>query len=141
MRVVSYQILIHAPAETVYHHLTDPAALLTWIAASAESEPVAGGGIRWTLPNGATMRGRYLDLQPPHRLIFSYGWENDLMGVPPESTIVEIDLDPHAQGTMLSLSHRLLPVTATEQHKQGWDYFLRRLAGQLANELSRGAQP
>lgn len=86
MRVVNYEILIHAPAPTIYHHLTDPTALLTWIADSAESEPVAGGRIRWTLPNGATMHGRYLELQPPHLLVFSYGWEGDRMGVWPGSS-------------------------------------------------------
>jgi uncharacterized protein YndB with AHSA1/START domain len=135
MRIVRYEILIHAPAQTVYHHLTDPVALLTWIAASAESEPIAGGRIRWTLPNGATMHGRYLDLQPPRRLVFSYGWEDDLMGVPPESTLVEIDLRTHPDGTMLTLTHRLLPDQAAEQHWLGWDHFLRRLAAQLFQEL------
>jgi uncharacterized protein YndB with AHSA1/START domain len=132
MRVVSYEILIRAPAHTVYHHLTDPAALLTWIAASAESDPVVGGPIRWTLPNQATMRGRYVELRPPHRLVFSYGWEDDLMGVPPESTLVEIDLRTHPDGTLLTLTHRLLPDPAAEQHRHGWDYFLHRLATRLA---------
>lgn len=132
MRVVHYEIVIRAPAQTVYDHLTDPAALLTWMAVSAESEPVEGGRIRWTLPNGATMLGRYIDLQPPHRLVFSYGWEGDLMGVPPESTRVEIDLRIHPNGTLLILTHRLLPDVAAEQHRYGWDYFLRRLAALLA---------
>jgi uncharacterized protein YndB with AHSA1/START domain len=137
MRVVSYELVIHAAAETVYHHLTDPAALLTWMADSAESEPVANGRIRWTLPNNATMLGRYLELQPPHRLVFSYGWEHDLMGVPPESTVVEIELRAHPEGTLLTLTHRLLPDMAAEQHRHGWDYFLQRLATELEQDTSR----
>jgi uncharacterized protein YndB with AHSA1/START domain len=132
MRVVTYEILIHAPAQTVYHHLTDPAALLTWIAERAVSEPVVGGGIRWTFANRATMRGRYIELQPPHRLVFSYGWEGDLMGVPPESTVVEIDLRIHPEGTLLCLTHRLLRDSAAEQHRYGWDHFLGLLAARLA---------
>ena len=81
------------------------------------------------------MHGRYLDLQPPRRLVFSYGWEDDLMGVPPESTLVEIDLRTHPDGTMLTLTHRLLPDQAAEQHWLGWDHFLRRLAAQPFHEL------
>ena len=46
MRVVSYEILVHAPADTVYQYLTDPDALLSWMAESAESEPIPGGGLR-----------------------------------------------------------------------------------------------
>jgi uncharacterized protein YndB with AHSA1/START domain len=137
MRVVSYGIVIRASAQTVYDHLTDPAALVTWMADSAESEPVAGGGIRWTLANGATMSGRYLDVAAPHRLVFSYGWEGDLMGVPPESSRVEIDLRTHPEGTLLVLTHRLLPDEAAEQHRYGWDHFLRRLAAHLEGRLDR----
>ncbi len=69
MRVVSYEILIHAPADTVDHHLTDPIAVLSWIADSAESQPIVGGGIRWTLPDRSTMLGSYVELRPRH------GWD------------------------------------------------------------------
>jgi uncharacterized protein YndB with AHSA1/START domain len=137
VRVVSYQILIHAPAHTVYHHLTDPAALLTWIADSAESDPVVGGRIRWRFANRATMLGRYVELRPPRRLVFSYGWEDDLMGVPPESTLVEIDLRPHPEGTLLILTHRLLPDPAAEQHRHGWDHFLQLLERRVGTCAAR----
>jgi uncharacterized protein YndB with AHSA1/START domain len=138
MRVVSYEILVHASADIVYQYFTDPDALLSWMAESAESELIPGGGLRWTLANGATMRGRYVELQPPHRLVFTYGWEGDLMGVPPESTLVEIDLRTHSDGTLLSLTHRLLPDEAAEQHRYGWDHFLRRLVAALAGRADRG---
>jgi uncharacterized protein YndB with AHSA1/START domain len=36
--------------------------------------------------------GRFVELVPHRRLVFTYGWEDGLMGVPPESTTVEIDL-------------------------------------------------
>jgi hypothetical protein len=36
---------------------------------------------------------------------------------------------------MLTLTHRLLPDQAAEQHWLGWDHFLRRLAAQLFQEL------
>jgi uncharacterized protein YndB with AHSA1/START domain len=132
VRVVAYEIVIDAPADVVYRHLTDPAALATWIAASAESEPVVDGPVRWTFANGAVMSGRYLELRPPHRLVFTYGWEGDLMGVPPGSTVVEIDLRPHPGGTLLALTHRMLPAPAAEEHRRGWEHFLGVLTTRLA---------
>jgi uncharacterized protein YndB with AHSA1/START domain len=128
VRIVRHEILIHAPADVVFAHLTDPAALLTWIAESAESDPVPGGGIRWTFADGSVMRGRYVTVEPPSRLVFRYGWDGGLMGVPPESTVVEIDLAARADGTLLTLTHRALPDEAAEQHSGGWEFFLRRLA-------------
>ena len=140
MRLVDYEIDLRAEMAVVYHHLTDAAALLTWIATDAVSEPAVGGQVRWVLPNGATMAGRYLELQPPRRLVFSYGWEGDLMGVPPESTVVEIDLEPIQDGCRLILRHRLLPDDAADLHRQGWDYFLRRLAARWETSGSRSAR-
>ena len=128
MRLLTYDIVIEARPELVYEYLTDATALLEWIAQRAESNRVADGRIRWHFANGAVMLGRYLELTPPRRLVFSYGWQDDDMGVPPESTIVEIDLVAHPRGTHLKLVHRLLPDSAVDEHRHGWDYFLRRLA-------------
>ena len=83
---------IEAPATEVYRQLSTVEGLHRWIAVDAVSEPVPGGRVQWTHENGATMVGRFLELDPPHRLVIAYGWKDDLMGVPPESTIVEIDL-------------------------------------------------
>jgi uncharacterized protein YndB with AHSA1/START domain len=66
------------------------------------------------------MIGRFLELDPPRRLVIAYGWRDDLMGVPPESTIVEIDLEEQGQGTVLRLVHRSLPPGSLEAHEYGW---------------------
>ena len=42
-RLVNYEIDLRAEMAVVYHHLTDPAALLTWIAVEAVSEAAVGG--------------------------------------------------------------------------------------------------
>jgi hypothetical protein len=33
--------------------------------------------------------GRFLELDPARRLVIVYGWQDNLMGIPPESTTVE----------------------------------------------------
>ena len=77
--------------------------------------------------------GRFLELEPPRRLVLAYGWELPLdRAIPPESTVVEIRLDELAGATHLRLIHRGLPPGQVDAHHHGWDYFLGRLAARLA---------
>ncbi|HSJ51916.1 MAG TPA: SRPBCC domain-containing protein [Actinomycetota bacterium] len=132
MNLVTYEVAIRAPAETVYRHLTTVDGLTRWIAADAVVEPTAGGILRWTHDNGATMAGRFVELVPPRRLVFRYGWEGALMGLPPESSIVEIELEEREGETILRLTHRGIPPDVVGDHRRGWIYFLGRLRDTLA---------
>lgn len=125
---VRLEVEIGAPARVVYAHLVEPELLLNWIAVEAQVEPVVGGVVRWRHENGDTMRGRFVELVPDQRLVFSYGWDDDLMGVPPESTIVEIDLTEADGRTRLQLTHRGLAGAVADQHRAGWMYFLERMS-------------
>ncbi len=127
MRLAEHEVTIAAPAEAVWAHLTTAAGLVAWVGPDARADPVPGGELRWTHPNGATVIGRFIELVPHSRVVFTYGWEDDRMGVPPESTIVEIDLAEHDGATTLRLVHRGLPPEAVDAHAQGWAYFLAEL--------------
>jgi uncharacterized protein YndB with AHSA1/START domain len=135
VKLVSYEIAIAAPAEVVWAHLTTADGLVRWVGPNAAADPVPGGDLRWTHPNGATVVGRFLELVPHRRIVFSYGWADGQLGVPPESTRVEIDLDEHDEVTRLRLVHRGLPPAAADAHEQGWAYFL----GILRDTLAAGA--
>ena len=129
VRLAQHEVVINAPAAEVYRQLTTVDGLLRWIAIDAVSVPVPGGRLEWTHENGATMVGRFLELDPPQRLVIAYGWKDDLMGVPPESTIVEIDLVERDGRTTLKLVHKSLPPDVVADHLRGWIYFLARLQG------------
>ncbi len=90
----------------------------------AVADPVPGGELRWTHANGATVVGRFLELVPHRRVVFTYGWDDGRMGVPPESTTVEIDLVETGGATTLRLAHHGLPPEAVDAHEHGWTYFL-----------------
>jgi uncharacterized protein YndB with AHSA1/START domain len=120
----------------VYRHLTTVDGLKRWIAADAVVEPMPGGALRWTHENGATMIGRFVELDPPHRLVFTYGWEGHLMGLPPESSTVVIELEEREGTTILHLSHRGIPPQSVEDHRRGWVFFLGRLRD--ASAATRG---
>ena len=133
MRFASYELTIAAPIEAVWEHLTTAEGLVRWVGPDAVADPVPGGALRWTHPDGATVVGRFVELIPHRRVVFTYGWEDGRLGVPPESTMVEIDLAETDGATTLRLVHRGLPPEAVEDHERGWAYFL----GVLRDGLDR----
>jgi uncharacterized protein YndB with AHSA1/START domain len=71
-------------------------------------------------------------VQPPHRLVFTWGWEGQ-DSIPPGSTSVEIDLVADGAGTLLRLRHTDLP--SDEQrtaHLGGWNQYMGRLSALLS---------
>ena len=127
MTELRYEITIRAPAEVIYRHLAERDGLLRWIGIDVTAHPVPDGDLTWTHDNGATMIGRFIELDPFTRLVFAYGWKDNLMGLPPESTTVEIHLQEEPGHTLLILTHRGLTDNNASDHANGWDYFLNKL--------------
>ena len=134
MRLASYQVTIAAPVEVVWAHLTTAEGLVRWVGPEATADPTPGGALRWTHPDGATVVGRFVELVPYRRVVFTYGWEDGRLGVPPESTTVEIELVEEAGATTVRLIHHGLPPATAPDHERGWAYFL----GILRDTLSTG---
>jgi uncharacterized protein YndB with AHSA1/START domain len=128
MKLVEKTLQIDAPPGLLYELLTDPDHFVRWMAASAEIDARPGGTIRWTHANGDSCSGRFVELVPARRIVFTYGWERADVEVPPGSTTVEITLRPSGQGTELHLVHRGLPGPKADLHQGGWQNYLQRLA-------------
>jgi uncharacterized protein YndB with AHSA1/START domain len=141
VRLARYEVTIAAPIDVVWAHLTTAAGLVRWVGPDATADPVPGGTLRWTHPNGATVVGRFVELLPNRRVVFTYGWEDNRMGVAPESTTVEIDLTEDGAATTLSLVHHGLPPDAVEAHERGWAYFLDALRTTLTAGEPPAAPP
>jgi uncharacterized protein YndB with AHSA1/START domain len=81
---------------------------------------------------GHTARGAFVELDPPHRLVHTWGWKPSEDGpneVPSGSSTVEIELMADGDGTILRFTHRDLPSqAAADSHAHGWDHYLQRLA-------------
>lgn len=85
---LSASVRIAAPPESVFPYLTDPALLVRWLGDGAELEPVPGGRFAVDI-NGTPIRGRFVLVDPPHRVIFSWGTAgSDTLSA--GSTMVEI---------------------------------------------------
>ncbi|TCC18104.1 SRPBCC family protein [Kribbella speibonae] len=71
------------------------------------------------------VRGTYLEVEPPHRLVFSWKWD----GTDDEPTRVEVELSVVPHGTRMLLSHTGFPTAEdAANHRQGWDPEVQRLA-------------
>jgi uncharacterized protein YndB with AHSA1/START domain len=118
---------IDASPETVWEFFVDPEKLCRWKGMNAHLEPTPGGAYRCQVIPGHTARGEYVELDPPHRLVFTWGWE-DQEDVPPGSSTIEVELSPEGAGTSLRFVHRDLPnAEALASHGHGWDHYLPRL--------------
>src|SRR5713226_593266 len=101
-------LTIAASPETVWEFFVDPEKLVRWKGMTAELDSPPGGVYLCEVIPGHTARGEYVELDPPHRLVFTWGWENQ-EGVPPGSSTIEVELTPEGDGTSLRFIHRDLP--------------------------------
>jgi len=128
VKLAVQEVVVDAPVDEVFALLVDPQLFVLWMADEATLDPVAGGIVRWTHPNGDTVSGRYVEVDPPRRLVFTYGWERADVGIPPGSTTVDIDLTSRPDGsTTVRLVHRGLGDAAADAHQGGWRHYLDRL--------------
>ena len=125
--LVDMSIRIEAEPATVFEFFTDPEKMVRWKGTKALLDPRPGGEYRVDVTDLQIAVGEYVEIVPPERVVFTWGWEgND--GVPPGSTRVEITLTADGDGTVVRLLHTDLPTEeAAARHGQGWDHFLARL--------------
>lgn len=118
-------VRIDAPPAEVFPYLTDAELMVRWMGEWAELQPRAGGRLAIDI-NGVPIRGEYLVVEPPHRVVFSWGAAGSEL-IAPGSTTVEIVLRSDGGGTLVELVHRGLPPEEVPRHGIGWGHFLERL--------------
>lgn len=131
--------VVPAPREEVFRAWTEPELLQRWYrppgvtSVSAELDPRPGGRYRIALqrPPEASETfcqvGTYLEVSPPERLVFSFGWE----GLPPLEALKEaheldsrviVQLRDLGESTEVSLTHeRLETENMRAFHRWGWE--------------------
>ena len=132
--VVCREIRIDAAPAAVFEFLVDPAKMVRWMGTEAVLDPRPGGDYAVNINGHERVSGQVLEIIPDRRLVFTWGWEDGVLPVPPGHSTVEISLEPDGQGTLLLLTHRDLPPDMHRFHRLGWDYALPRLAAVAAGQ-------
>ena len=118
---------IHAAPEIVFSFFTDPEKYRRWMGLSAELDPRPGGTYRVDVNGRNVALGRYVELDPPRRIVLTFGWEGD-PDLPAGASTVEIELVADGDDTIVRLRQSGLPTEGwKEQQARGWDHYLGRL--------------
>jgi uncharacterized protein YndB with AHSA1/START domain len=119
-------VLVEADPAEVYEYFTRAEAMISWMGQYAHLDPRPGGRVAIDI-NGAAVRGEYQELDPPNRIVFSWGFAGS-DELPPGTSRVEVRLVREGQATRVYLIHSGLPELERAKHEQGWHHFLAHLA-------------
>ena len=128
------EIEIAASPEVVFEFFVDAEKRTRWLAVAAKVDPRPGGVCHQEHDRGVPgaapfqMLGEFLEVDPPRRVVFTWGFPEPEVGVPVGSSRVEVTLQPFASGTRVRLEHHGLPESEVPSHAAGWTGMLARLA-------------
>lgn len=69
---VTASVHVAADPGVVFEYFTRPEAMVRWIGEYAVLDPSPGGEFTLDI-GGVAVRGQYLEIDPPHRLVISWG--------------------------------------------------------------------
>jgi uncharacterized protein YndB with AHSA1/START domain len=119
-------VRIAAPPADIFPYFVDPALLVQWIGERADLHPEPGGTFALDF-SSTQVRGHYVEIDPPRRVVFTWGVPGK-DSLPPGSTTVEVVLTADGPGTVVELFHHGLPAGERDIHLEGWTTMLGRLA-------------
>lgn len=131
-------ILINAPRTAVFQYFTDSSRWASWWGTGSTIDSRPGGKVYIKYPEGTEVAGEVIEVRPPERIVFTYGYvAGDPM--PPGSSRVTIQLAVERGATRLTLTHELESAAVRDQHVQGWRYQLSLFSNVVADRLNSGA--
>lgn len=131
-------VVIHAAPETVFRFFTDSARWAKWWGAGSTIDPRPGGKVYILHPGAVEVSGEVLEISPPERIVFTYGFATG-KPIPPGSSRVTIRLESVASGTRLQLQHEFSEAAPRDEHIQGWRFQLSLFSNVVANEAFANA--
>ena len=123
---ISLVAQLDGPPAAAWDLLTQPLNLPLWLGHPVIFDLEVGGRIEVEIDEGHRFSGRFVAIEPPRRLVFTWGWRTGPIEIPPGSTTVEMTLVPRGPGSELRLVHTGLGDWA-ERNIIGWTAKLERL--------------
>ena len=132
--VVELEVRFAAPPDEVFRYFVEPERYVRWQGIRADLDPRPGGVFRVWMDADTVAGGEYVEVEAPHRIVFTWGWEGS-DSIPSGSTTVELTLRPDGDGTLLTLRHTGLPDgSSAAMHEEGWTSFTGRLQAVVRGE-------
>ena len=128
MAELTREVVMDASPATIFPFLTDPSQHVRWMGTKADLDPRVGGEYRVLAQGKHPGVGKFVEVVPDRKVVFTFGWDEPNHPIPAGSSEVEITLTPDGDKTRVRLVHRGLPDDAVSDHTQGWDHYLDRLA-------------
>ncbi|TDT16094.1 uncharacterized protein YndB with AHSA1/START domain [Ilumatobacter fluminis] len=125
---VDLEFELPAPSDVVFEYLTRIDLLTTWWPTGGRTDPREGGEyvLEWDGP-GVTLRGRYVVVDPPARLQFTWSWDHD-----DDESVVSIELmSSSVDSTSMRIRQTASSVEERDGYVEGWTHFVGRLAERL----------
>jgi uncharacterized protein YndB with AHSA1/START domain len=127
-------VTIQAAPETVFRFFQESPRFARWWGAGSTIEPHPGGKVYIRHPNGIETVGEVVEIDPPSRIVFTYGFVSG-NPLPPGASLDTIRLAPDPAGTRLELLHEFADASARDQHVQGWRFQLSLFANAVADDF------
>jgi uncharacterized protein YndB with AHSA1/START domain len=131
-------VLIQAPRALVFGYFTDSERWARWWGAGSTIDPRVGGAVLMVHPGNIQVAGEILEIDPPARLVFTYGYVSGTP-MPAGASVVTISLHDDRQGTRLELTHDFADETLRDEMVQGWRFQLSLFSNLVANDLHANA--
>lgn len=140
--LVVVQRLLPMNRERLFTLWTDPIHLARWWGPAGwrvtrcEVDLRLGGEWRtWLLTARGEERsigGRYLEIESPQRLVFTWEFPESNPGALPQVTVVTVTFEARGSSTLLAIEHRKLSSGQSVDMDIGWTSTLESLANYLA---------
>lgn len=131
-------VTIQAERETVFRFLTDTARWASWWGAGSAIDARPGGALRIRYPDGTEAAGTVVEVRPPERIVFTYGYASG-QPIAPGASTVTISLESDRGATRLHLTHAFANAATRDDHVQGWRYQLALFSNVVADAVHTAA--
>ena len=135
----SVERVLPASPDEVFREWIDAEGMREWMcprpahATTVTLDPVVGGHLRIDISDEGLdfyVSGTYLELDPPHRLSFT--WSSSAWEDPTAQSIVTVTLQAQDESsTLMTISHVLLPGRVADDYQRGWTAIARQLESHL----------
>lgn len=140
-KTVEVERRVNGSPNEAFAYFTDPAKHVQWQGAWVDLDPRPGGAYVVHFNEQSRIRGEYVVVDEPNRLVFTWGWESQdqfpdgMREIEASSTTVEVVFVPDGEATIIRLRHTQLPTEpAFGATTFGWSVYLDRLQQLLAGE-------